>query len=147
MSQAGEILMAVVALLGSAGLGSVITKALNRPVDSATAEKLHAETRQAAQVTAASEVETIRSVMSELRATEKEKTGQIAELKADMSSMKDRLNKLEERERHMLTRAAVHEAWDQMAFAMLSQVNPEHPPPPPIVPKGYLESEAHSGSD
>lgn len=140
----GDILLAVIALLGSAGIGGVIVKALNKPVDAATAEKLHAETRQAAQATAASEVTTIREVMGELRAAERDKGEEIAQLKADMVTMKDRVDKLEERERHMLTRAAVHEAWDQMAFSLLVAMNPHHPPPPPIVPQGLLEeAQAH----
>lgn len=134
---APELWLGVLALLGSAGIGAVVTKVLNRGVDSATAEKLHAETRQAAVNSSASEVEVIRAVMAELRATEQQKTGEIAELKADMNAMKDRVGKLEERERHMLTRAAVHEAWDQLAFSLLVQLNPQHPPPPPIVPRAY----------
>lgn len=130
---AGQVFLAIIALLGSAGLGAIITKVLNKPVDAATAEKLHAETQAAARQSAATEVETIRAVMAELRGSEKEKATEIAELKADMNLMKDRLNKLEERERHMLTRAAVHEAWDQMAFAALLAGNPNHPPPPPLA--------------
>lgn len=135
-----EILVAGMALLGSAGMGGLLVKVLNRPVDTATAEKLHEETRASAKSSAATEVETIRAVMAELRASEQQKTGEIAELKADMKMMMARVGKLEERERHMLTRAAVHEAWDQMAFAALIAMNPNHPPPPPIVPAGYLET-------
>src|SRR4051794_33724206 len=96
----GDLILASIALLGSAGVGGVAVKALNKPVDTATAEKLHAETRQAAQATAASEVTTIREVMSELRQNEASKGLEIAQLKADMTMMKDRVDKLEERERH-----------------------------------------------
>lgn len=132
-----EIWLAGVGLLGSAGIGAVFTKAMNRGVDAATAEKLHAETQASARSSAATEVETIRAVMAELRGSEQQKVGEIAELKAEMRTMNDRVGKLEERERHMLTRAAVHEAWDQLAFSLLVQMNPQHPPPPPIVPKAY----------
>lgn len=51
-----------------------------------------------------------------------------------LKSLEIRVQKLEERERHMLTRAAVHEAWDQMAFSILLSYNAEHPPPPPLYP-------------
>jgi hypothetical protein len=51
---------------------------------------------------------------------------------AKLEGLERRVGKLEERERHMLTRAAVHEAWDQMAFQMLLSHNKEHPPPPPL---------------
>lgn len=138
-----EIWVGLLALLGSAGIGSIITKALNRNVDTATAQKLHAETRQAAVNTAASEVETIRAVMTELRGSEQSKISEIAELRADMTLMKSRVEKLEERERHMLTRAAVHEAWDQMAFSLLLATHPNHPPPPPIVPREYFGDDTH----
>lgn len=123
-----------VALLTAAGAGGIITKIMNRPVDQASAEKMHAETRKSVQDTAASEVATIRDVLAEVRTAELAKNTEITALKTDMLVMKARLDKLEERERHMLTRAAVHEAWDQMAFAALLAHNPEHPPPPPLMP-------------
>lgn len=54
-------------------------------------------------------------------------------LQEKISQLNSRVDKLEERERHFLTRAAVHEAWDQMAFQVLIQNDPNHPPPPPII--------------
>lgn len=51
---------------------------------------------------------------------------------ARLELLETRVGKLEERERHMLTRAAVHEAWDQMAFQMLVSIKEDHPPPPPL---------------
>jgi hypothetical protein len=51
---------------------------------------------------------------------------------AKLELLETRVSKLEERERHMLTRAAVHEAWDQMAFQFLVQHDPNHPPPPSL---------------
>lgn len=123
----------VAAILTAVGFGGVIVKFLNRGVDAATAEKMHAETRKAVQETASNEVDTIRSVLAEVRIAELQKTNEISELKSDMHTLRDRLDKLEERERHSLTRAAVHEAWDQMAFAALLALNPRHPPPPPLT--------------
>lgn len=131
-----------VALFGGGAIGGILVKYMNRGVDMAQAEKLHAETRQSAQQTSAGEVQTIRDVLTEVRGQAAEKADEIAELKADMRFLKDRVAKLEERERHMLTRAAVHEAWDQMAFAALVAMNPQHPPPPPLV----LEQD-HAGYD
>lgn len=51
---------------------------------------------------------------------------------ARLELLEQRVGKLEERERHMLTRAAVHEAWDQMAFQLLVTYKEDHPPPPPL---------------
>lgn len=49
-----------------------------------------------------------------------------------LEDLATRLALVEERERHMLTRAAVHEAWDQMAFAFIVAHNPDFDPPPPL---------------
>lgn len=72
------------------------------------------------------EVSTLREVIAELR-----------QLRADDRTRLDQLDRrvalLEERERHALTRAAVHEAWDQLAFAALTAQDPSHPPPPPLT--------------
>lgn len=57
-----------------------------------------------------------------------------ATVRAQAADLRARVDKLEERERHMLTRAAIHEAWDQIAFAALVRDNPAHPPPPPLTP-------------
>src|SRR5688500_11324103 len=54
-------------------------------------------------------VSTLEKVLVNVLAQGGEKDSKLKELEA-------RINKLEERERHMLTRAAIHEAWDQMAF-------------------------------
>jgi hypothetical protein len=74
----------------------------------------------------AREVGTIREVLQEVRADGAAKDERIDQLV-------ERVDKLEDRERHMLTRAAVHEAWDQLAFQALVAHNPHHPPPPPLV--------------
>lgn len=66
-------------------------------------------------------------------------------LKTDLSEVKTRLDKVEERERHALTRAAVHEAWDQMSFQALLSMNPEHPPPPPLIIREVIP--AHERQD
>lgn len=57
-----------------------------------------------------------------------------------LDSMEQRLVKLEERERHALTRAAVHEAWDQLSYNVLLQHVPNHPPPPPLRPEAIEPS-------
>ena len=117
------------ALAGGGALGTVATKVLNKPVDSATADKMKAEARQTAQSTAASEVQVIREILSEVRAADAKKGERVDKLE-------ERIDKLEERERHMLTRAAVHEAWDQLTFAAMLATNPSHPPPPPLTEHG-----------
>ena len=110
-----EVLLTV---LGSAGISAVLVKLLNRRVDNATAEKIRAEAREVATTAAAAEMDILRQVIADLRASERE--------------TRLRLDKLEERERHMLTRAAVHEAWDQLAFGFIAGHDASFPPPPPL---------------
>ena len=112
--------------LASLGVGSIIVKRMSRDVDSATALKINAEAKQTAQQTASTEVNTIREVLAEVRAER-------ATIAERLGQVESRVELLEERERHMLTRAAVHEAWDSMAFAALVAMNPQHPPPPPLT--------------
>ena len=123
----GETIVAlVVAVLGGGTLGNIITKRLSKPVDDATAAKIMAETREAAQRTAASEVDTLREIIAEVRASEARKTERL-------DAMEGRLQLLEERERHALTRAAVHEAWDQLALAFVLRHDQNFPAPPPLA--------------
>jgi hypothetical protein len=112
-----EVLLTV---LGSAGLSAVVVKLLNRGVDNATADKIRAEAREVAMKAAGAELDILRQVIADVRASER--------------GIKDRLDKLEERERHMLTRAAVHEAWDQLAFGFIAGHDASFPPPPPLRP-------------
>lgn len=85
-----------------------------------------ANVRATEQATMQSDVTTLRDIIAEVRTSEAQKVQRIDNLERRMAL-------LEDRERHMLTRAAVHEAWDQMAFALLAQHNPDHPPPPPLT--------------
>ena len=125
-------------LVGGGGLGAIITKLLSRPVDTATVAKLRAEAKQTAQETAASEVGLLREIIQEVRTSEMNKSERITRLEEANDVFRGRLDKLEERERNMLTRAAVHEAWDQISFQALLLQNPDHPPPPPIIVKEVL---------
>lgn len=109
----------VPSILSGGALGGVLVKLMSRNVDTATASHLAAQST-------ASEVQVIRDVLTEVRTNASDKD-------AKLKALELRVEKLEERERHMLTRAAVHEAWDQMAFAMLLEKDPGHPPPPPLV--------------
>lgn len=114
----------ILAALGGGGLATIVVKLLSRGTDQAVVERERALVRTA-------DIDNLRSIIAELRQSEALKTARIDNLEA-------RLDKLEERERHMLTRAAVHEAWDQMAFAALLTMDPRHPPPPPLaLPDGY----------
>lgn len=128
-----SIIEIALAVAGGGGAGAIIVKLLSRPVDGATVLKLKAEAKQTAQETAASEVGLLREIIAEVRTSESDKVARITRLEESNDGFRLRLDKLEERERHMLTRAAIHEAWDQMAFSMLIASNPHHPPPPPLV--------------
>lgn len=86
--------------------------------------------KHSAAQTAATEVQTIRDVLYEVRANDAGKSVELSELRR-------RIDALEERERHRLTREAVHDAWDQMTYAAILLVNPAHPSPPPLTaPEG-----------
>ena len=129
VSGAALVLGLVTTLLGGGAFGAIVVKWLSKPVDDATAEKIRAEAKEAAVRTAASEVDTLREIIAEVRASEARKTERIDALEV-------RLNKLEERERHMLTRAAVHEAWDRLAFQRIIVGDDQFPPPPPLAAPG-----------
>jgi hypothetical protein len=120
-------LIAASGALGAA-MATVIVKLLSRGTDRATANKLSAETRESAQRAASAEVQTLLDIITEVRQGEAAKAQRIDDLER-------RMELLEERERHMLTRAAVHEAWDQMAFAHIVAHGggEEFPKPPPLI--------------
>ncbi|NUO35893.1 MAG: hypothetical protein HOQ27_12640 [Dermatophilaceae bacterium] len=130
----GEVVAAVAtAFVGGGGAAAIIVKAMSKPVDDATADKIRAEAKEAAQRTASSEVDTLREIIAEVRASEAKKSERI-------DSLETRLEKLEERERHALTRAAVHEAWDQLAFNFITGHDRKFPPPPPLAHRPLPEA-------
>lgn len=123
-----EVGVILAAVIGSGGLGAVAVKLLSRPTDEAAAEEALARVR-------ASDVENLRTIISELRT---EKAAQTERL----GNVERRLALLEDRERHMLTRAAVHEGWVQAAFNRLLTYEPAYPPPPPLIdPKEIRDSD------
>lgn len=103
----GDLVVAViVAALTGGGLSAVAVKLLDKK---------------------ASDVTTLREIIAEVRDDKARDEERINQLES-------RVRKLEERERHMLTRAAVHEAWDALTFQAMLSHNPQHPPPPPLRP-------------
>ena len=102
----------MVAILGALGVRELLAKAIERVPTKMGNRR--------------DEVAILRDVLVEVRASDAAKVTRI-------DALEIRIEKLEERERHALTRAAVHEAWDQMAFQMLVQHNPDHPAPPPLT--------------
>jgi hypothetical protein len=135
-STTATILTGILLFLGGGGVATIVVKWLSKPVDDATVFKLRSEAKKMAQETAASEVGLLREIIGEVRASEQGKDARITRLE-------ERLDKMEERERHMLTRAAVHEAWDQLAFAFISNHDQNFPMPPPLV----LAPPAHEDRD
>lgn len=116
----------VLTAVAGIGVGAIVVKLLNRGVDLATAAKIRVEARKVAVESAQTEVQIVRGLLDEFRLADARKSAVIEQLK-------ERLDKLEERERHMLTRAAVHEAWDQMALAFIVSHDASFPPPPPLT--------------
>lgn len=133
-----EIVVAVViAALGGGGVTAIVVKYMSRSVDDATAAKVRAEAESTAKRAASSEVDILRKIIAEVRDAEARKSQRI-------DALEKRLDKLEERERHMLTRAAVHEGWVQAAYATLVAQNPQYPPPPPPL---VIEPETENAAD
>jgi hypothetical protein len=122
-----EVMLAILTVLGVGKLIELaVIKFLNRKIDTVASQKATAET-------AKTEVETVRQVLEEVKAHSATKDLRIDKLESDLSRVEIRMEKMEERERHALTRAAVHEAWDQMSFQLLLQHFPDHPAPPPLI--------------
>lgn len=134
----------LVALLGGGMLATVVNRVLTRKIDAATVNQMSEQSKQIATETAREQVDIIRSVaqemrtgyearISELNADRESKLVTISKLEEKVDQLVGRVDQLEERERHMLTRAATHEAWDLMSFDLLSKINPDHPAPPPLT--------------
>ena len=125
----GVVAVIVTALFGGGAFGAIVVKWLSKPVDDATAGKIAAEAKEAASRAASGDIENLRAIIAEVRESEARKAERITSLEA-------RMEKLEERERHMLTRAAVHEAWDRLAFQRIIVGDESFPPPPPLTAPG-----------
>lgn len=125
------VLTIAAAILGSAGISAVVVKYLDRRVTEATEIRIRAEARQIATKTATdaatAETGVLRQVIEDLRT-------EVARHRAAREDVERRLDKLEERERHSLTRAAVHQAWDDLAFAFILRHDASFHPPPPLAP-------------
>lgn len=119
------LVVLVVGMLGGGTVGAVAVKWLNRDVDTADAALKRSQANK-------TDVENLRDIIAEVRESERLKDQRIAVQDEKIDALIGRVDKLEERERHMLTRAAVHEAWDQMAFATLLTMHPGYQPPPPL---------------
>lgn len=119
-------------LLGGGALGAIIVKRMNKAVDQADVERIKAEAKEAAANVAQAELQIMRDILTEVRNNDSHKSELLGRYEADLSNLTSRVQHLEERERHMLVRAAVHEAWDQMAFQAIIQHRPDFAPPPPL---------------
>lgn len=147
MSTAQFVLALLTVFLGGGGAGAVLIKRMSKPVDDATAAKIAAEAKVTATEAAAGDIQNLRSIITEVRQSAADAAAQSAareerayaaarEMEARLGQKIDaqnaRIEKLEERERHALTRAAVHEAWDQLALAFVLKHDQNFPAPPPL---------------
>jgi septal ring factor EnvC (AmiA/AmiB activator) len=148
------IVTIVMSLLGGGTVGVLGVKLMNRKIDGATAAKIKAEAEQIATKTAndaaLEQINMMRTFVQDQRQSYEAKLEEQAQDRADAKheiiNLKERVGKLEERERHMLTRAAVHEAWDRMSFEILSRMDPNHPHPPPLIAPEVTGSMKDDGS-
>lgn len=115
----------VIAVITALGLRELLAKMIDRRATSAAVDATAAST-------AATEVETIRAVLAEVRANDQAKTERLTRVEAMLHQLEAEVRVLQERERHALTRAATHEAWDRMSFQLLQRIDPDHPAPPPL---------------
>lgn len=129
----------IAAMAGAVGLREIVARWVAKNSITVADDKTRTETK-------ASEVQILRDVLDEVKEDSASKTKTIAELKGNLAGLEKRMDQLEERERHQLTRAAVHEAWDQIAFQMLLAQNPEHPPPPPLTSRELMAQQEEATS-
>lgn len=133
-----ETILSFAAVLGIAKIIElVVTKRFSRQVDRATERQVKVEAD-------ATEVETIRGILKEVRDHSATKDKRIDKLEDDVSFLRQAVVELQDRERHQLVRAAAHEAWDQMSFALLVKEHPNHPAPPPLTPS---KDDTHAPTD
>jgi hypothetical protein len=147
VSTAQFILALIGAVFAGGGLWNVFIKRMSKPVDDATAAKIVAEAKVTATEASAGDIQNLRNIIVEVRqsaadaaaasvAREERAYASAREVEARLSekieALMERIGKLEERERHALTRAAVHEAWDQLALQFVLQHDKNFPPPPPL---------------
>lgn len=122
-----EWLVALASVLGGGTVSAIVLKVMDRDKDGATAEEMRARAK-------GTDVDALRGIIAELRESEARKDERIERIEA-------RLSKVEERERHALTRAAVHEAWDQLAIAFILTHDQNFPSPPPLAVRRAAEDE------
>ncbi len=120
------ILTAIAAILIALNVGPLILKKVQ-------SNKENAETQETAARSDSLQVATAKEVVALVREDLVGKNVEIAEQKVTVKDLVRRIELLEERERHGLVRAAVHEAWDEMAFRKLLVLDPTFPPPPPLL--------------
>jgi len=126
------IITIILSLFGGGTFGVIVNKWQNRKVDEGAAEKLKAEAKRLAAEAAKTEIENARAVIQEYRQMYDNRTAELSVVNAKLELVNDRLDKVEERERHALTRAAVHEAWDQFAYDFMRRHDKDVQPPPPL---------------
>lgn len=133
METADFLITIILSLFGGGTLGVLGVKYMNRRVDNAKAEQTKAEAHRIFTDARAKEIDNMRAIVDEYKEMSQAKSDKIAALEASIVQLEARVDKVEERERHMLIRAGVHEAWDQMAFAFISQHDSTFQPPPPLL--------------
>ncbi len=126
MDNLNVILIAVAALATAFGIGPILLKKIRTPTEEIIDKKTLAEQESIAVATAKELIGMSREDVINART-------EVAVLKEQITQVLNRVDVLEERERHQLVRAAVHEAWDDMAFRRLYAIDPTIPPPPPLL--------------
>ena len=121
-------------------VGALIMRFLDRKKSKAEVNQLKAVTAQDKAETQAIQVGVLKEIIEEVREDSKNKSLQIIQLSTQLNYMTQRIDQLEERERHNLTRVAVHEAWDELAYSLLLEHHKEHPPPPPLRSSEFQEN-------
>lgn len=126
MDDLNFILLGVATLATAFGLGPVILKKVRTPTEEVQDSKTTAERDSIA-------VSTAKELISLSRQDVLSARTEVAVLAEKVTALITRIDTLEERERHQLVRAAVHEAWDDMAFRRLYALDPTISPPPPLL--------------
>ena len=131
MSPAMEVLVVLASSLAVL-TGALVTRSVLKAKYDAEVEHVRSEIKHTDANTQAVEVKVIREILNTVVESDQRKTEQIGELRNEVRNSAVRIGTLEDRERHNLTRIAVHEAWDQIAYSKLLETYPTHPAPPPL---------------
>lgn len=127
--------------------GAYALKKVSRRTDEATAHKTEVEAQGSEVTTARGLLDDVRKMYAEQRTVNVEDKvryeAQLATLQAQLSDVQKDQATTDNRLMVLLAELAAHQPWDSAAYAALTSVHKDYPPPPPF---GSLPSTNHKPS-